>query len=155
MLFRFSLIYSDLQELLGIAEMRGNVVTQSELLLVVQDLVVENPDLLRERAVLLDTPHPGANRYNLSEVVLISGVPPGHISRQGGPVLLVLPVSPGAAEGVGEVVGSSRLVVCHCHGPVSLIVARLGSEGTVDGDLVPVGAQSVAVSVVVGEQTTL
>ena len=70
-------------------------------------------------------------------------------------MLLVLPVSPGAAEGVGEVVGSSLLVVCHCHGSVSLIVARLGSEGTVDGDLVPVCAQSVAVSVVVGEQTTL
>ena len=43
--FRFSVLYSDLQELLGIAEMRGNVVTQSELLLVVQDLVVEDPDL--------------------------------------------------------------------------------------------------------------
>ena len=70
-------------------------------------------------------------------------------------MLLVLPVSPGAAEGVGEVVGSSRLVVCHCHGPVSLIVARLGSEGTVDGYLVPVCAQSVAVSVVVREEATL
>jgi len=39
-----------LQELLGIAEMRGNVVTQSELLLVVQDLVEENPDLMRENS---------------------------------------------------------------------------------------------------------
>ena len=41
----------DLQELLSVAEMRGDVVAQSELLLVIEDLVVENPNL--NRLVLL------------------------------------------------------------------------------------------------------
>ena len=38
---------------------------------------------------------------------------------------------------------------------VSLVVPRVGPEGTVDRDLVPVGPQSMSVGVVVGEKTTL
>ena len=37
-------------------------------------------------------------------------------------MLLVLPVRPGAAEGVGEVVGGAALVVGHRHGAVPLVV---------------------------------
>ena len=35
----------DLQELLSVAEMRGDVVAQSELLLLIEDFVVENTNL--------------------------------------------------------------------------------------------------------------
>ena len=38
---------------------------------------------------------------------------------------------------------------------VSLVVPRVGPEGTVDGDLVPVGPEPVSVGVVVREKTTL
>ena len=96
--------------------MRGDVIAESELLLSTEDLVVE------------DT--------SLSEVVFISRVPPGHVSGEVSPVLLVLPVRPRAAEGVREVVRSSSLVVCHCHGTISLVVPGPGSEGTVHWYLV-------------------
>mmetsp|Transcript_6295 Transcript_6295/g.9563 ORF Transcript_6295/g.9563 Transcript_6295/m.9563 type:complete len:370 (-) Transcript_6295:238-1347(-) len=59
-----------------------------------------------------------------------------------------------AAEAVGEVVGGRPLVV-HGHGPVALVVGHLAIEGLVDGDLLVVGPQAVAVGVSVRKQTGL
>ena len=47
------------------------------------------------------------------------------------------------------------LVPVDGHGSVSLVVPWLGGVGTVDGDLVVVGAQSMAVGVSIGEQAAL
>jgi len=60
-----------------------------------------------------------------------------------------------AREGVGEVVGSARLVPIHAHGAVALVVADAGVERAIDGDLLVVGAEAVAVGVSVGEETSL
>ena len=67
-------------------------------------------------------------RLYLSEIVFISRVPPGDVSGEAGPVLQVLPVIPGATEGVGEVVGGPGLIVSHRHGPVSLVVPETKSS---------------------------
>ena len=107
----------------------------------------------------------------LSEIVLVSGVPPGDVSREVCPVLLVLQVRPGPTEGVGEIVGSPGLVIGDSHRTVSLVGPTyshclhqrlsslsspgLGSVGTVDWDLIKVGPQPVAVGVVVREQPAL
>ena len=47
------------------------------------------------------------------------------------------------------------LVVGDALGPIPLVVGGFGGEGTVDGDLVVVGSQTVTVGVRVGEQTAL
>lgn len=61
----------------------------------------------------------------------------------------------GAGEGIGEVVGRPGLVAVHAHGPVALVVAHAGVEGTVDGDLLVIGTEAVPVRVCVGEEPTL
>jgi len=71
-----------------------------------------------------------------------------HMSR-------ILQIIHWAIKAVGIVVGGSILVAVNGHKAVSLIVPGLGGVGTVDGDLVVVGSQSVAVSVCIGEQATL
>jgi len=60
-----------------------------------------------------------------------------------------------AGEGVREVVGSAGLVPVHAHGAVSLVVADAGVEGTVDGDLLEVRAEPVAVGISIRKQATL
>ena len=47
------------------------------------------------------------------------------------------------------------LVPVDGHGSVSLVVPWLGGVGTVDGDLVIVGTQPMAVGVSIGEQAAL
>ena len=72
-----------LNEWLGIAEMRRNVVTKTEFLILIQDIVEENSNL-----VILITKNIGQNiRYlyktlfhrHLGKIVLVPRIPPGHI----------------------------------------------------------------------------
>ncbi len=58
-------------------------------------------------------------------------------------------------ETVREVVGGCTLVVCDCHGAISLVMPRLCVEWAVDWNLKVVCSQSVHVCVRVGENTTL
>ena len=58
-------------------------------------------------------------------------------------------------EAVGEVVGRVGLVVVDAHGAVALVVFDARAVGAVDGDLVVVGSQPVAVGVRVREKATL
>lgn len=116
--------------------MLGDVIRQPLLLGVVEDLDVEVG--------------------GLRVVVLVGGVVAGAVAGGGARVAAVFGLvllRPG--EGVGVVVGGAALVGVHHHGPVPVVVGRLGVEGAVDGDLHEVGAQPVAVGIVVREQPAL
>ena len=58
-------------------------------------------------------------------------------------------------ERVRLVVGPGSVVAIHSHWSVTLVVVGAGAVGAVNRDLGIVGAQSVAMSVRVGEQTSL
>ncbi len=49
----------------------------------------------------------------------------------------------------------THLVVIHCHRAVPLIVLRTSTIWAVDGDLMVVSSQAVAVGVIVCKETTL
>jgi len=53
------------------------------------------------------------------------------------------------------VVRGPTLIVAKCHQPVSLSVVRPCTEGTIDGQLLIVGAQTMELCVFVGEETSL
>lgn len=60
-----------------------------------------------------------------------------------------------SGETVGEVVGCAALVVGHVHGAISSVVPDGGTVRAVDGDVLVVDAQPVAVRVSVREDATL
>lgn len=59
------------------------------------------------------------------------------------------------SEAVGIVIRSSTLVPIDHHGAISLVVSSARGEGTVDGDLVVIGAQAMSVGVGVRKQPPL
>jgi len=58
-------------------------------------------------------------------------------------------------QGVGLIVRSSSLVSVYPHGAIALIVSNSGPVGAVNGNLLIVGAESVAVGIRVREQSAL
>lgn len=127
-----------LQELAGIVQVIGNVLHQTLLGALVQDMHPEVGDL----AVVI---------LGIAAAVAIDIASDGTAGGQSpGPGAFLGPV-----EGVGVIVGSTVLVVGDVHGAITLEVGHPNLVGTVHGDLQIVRSQAMAMGVGVGEEATL
>jgi len=125
-----------LQEALGIAQMGSNVVNQPLSFVLLQGLT---------------------EKYSaLGKVVLICGIVLLnflilYLDWESGSLFVFL----WSLERVWEIVWNAGVVSINVHGSVPLVAHHPGTVRTIDGDLLEVGSQPMAVSVVVGKQSTL
>lgn len=132
---RLDQIISHLDERLGALKVAGNVLHQAL------------PLRLRKNF--------GPECVHLAKVVVIRSVVLGDLSGDG-PLVIQGSRSVGRpGEAVGEVVGEAGVVRVERHRAVALVIQSLCFVRAVDGELQIVGAQAVAVSVGVREETAL
>ena len=125
-----NLVYgTNLQKFLGIDHVRSNIINQSKLFILVQDIPEENAAL--------------------GKIVLVRRIESSDIRSDGKFAFQKLLAISWSRKRIGEIIRSAFLVHSYGLRSVSLIIHGSGSVGTIDGNLVEIRTQTMTMSVVV------
>ena len=130
-----SVPFANLQKILGIDHVRSNIINESKLFILVQDIPEENAAL--------------------GEIILVGRIETSDVRSDGKFAFQKLfPIS-WSRKRIGKIIRSAFLVHGHGLRSVSLIIHSSGSVWTIDGNLHEIRTQTMTVSVVVRKQPSL